>query len=285
MVFNSVLVLNDSAICNITRNHCDEKTSTCSSDEGKLECRCNKGYVKKNTNSLQCFDKDECANYQACPLGTACSNTVGSWDCWCPKGLKAIETSPGKKECQDPCIHARCLIKPTCRHFDNEDGYICRCQKGRKGKYCQEIDYDHRESNFKTTMYIICGTLGGIAVICIFIIIGVCRKRLPQIQNSSSRTSSGGQTIPNNASNVLDIPTSNQPQRQKAGRSKGAPQRGNTNKRKAEKGRGLQSNSYRYGQRADSTDYNISHLTRDEHQYETIRDDHVYDTIQTYVNM
>ncbi|XP_053388053.1 uncharacterized protein LOC128551290 [Mercenaria mercenaria] len=56
MVFNSVLVLNDSAICNITRNHCDEKTSTCSSDEGKLECRCNKGYVKKNTNSLQCFD-------------------------------------------------------------------------------------------------------------------------------------------------------------------------------------------------------------------------------------
>ncbi|XP_053387996.1 epidermal growth factor-like protein 6 [Mercenaria mercenaria] len=238
-------------------------------------------------------DIDECANYyQVCPLGTRCINTEGSWDCLCQEGLKAIETSHGKMECQDPCSHARCFITSTCRHFDNEDGYICRCPTGRKGKYCQGIDHDFHEpddtnhpTDFKTTMYIICGTLGGAAVICIFIIIGICRKRLPEIQNTPSRTTSAGQHSSNTVSNVLDIPMSNQPQGQEAGRSKGVPQRGKTNKRNAEKDKSLQSNSYRDGQREDLTDYNISHLIRDEHQYETIRDDHVYETLHTYVNM
>ncbi|XP_053388075.1 fibrillin-1-like [Mercenaria mercenaria] len=186
MVFNSVLVLNDSAICNTTRNHCNEKLSTCSSDEGKLECLCNKGYEKKNTNSLQCFDKDECLSADVCPKGEKCKNTVGSWDCSCQKGLKAIETETGKKECIDPCIKSnmKCFISSSCTPFDNEDGYICGCEKGRKGKYCQEIDHDFKESKQQTTLIAVGSSLGGLVLILTAVVLAVCRSRTGKIKEA-----------------------------------------------------------------------------------------------------
>ncbi|XP_053387847.1 fibrillin-1-like isoform X2 [Mercenaria mercenaria] len=275
------------AICETKINVCDKVTSTCSSAKGQLQCNCSKGYTKPpGENSLLCIDINECNNIgEACPNGTTCHNTAGSWECSCKRGLKAIETTPGKKECIDPCSLSKCYFTSTCKHYDNEDGYICGCQESRKGKYCQEIDHVFIESKFKTTLYVICGTLGGIALICICIIIGICRKRLPSPQNISSRNSSARQTISNTASSVKDIPLSNQRQRQEVDRSESAPNRGGMNKRNADNARGLQSYNYTYGQRADLTDYNSSHVTREEHQYETIRDDHVYETLHTYVNM
>ncbi|XP_053387592.1 fibrillin-2-like [Mercenaria mercenaria] len=186
MVFNSVLVLNASAICNTSRNHCDEKISTCSSDEGKLKCLCNKGYEKKNTNSLQCFDTDECQSTDACPKGETCKNTVGSWDCSCQNGLKAIETEPGKRVCIDPCTkpHMECFISSTCKPFDNEDGYICGCEKGRKGKYCKEIDHNFKESKQQTTLIAVGSSLGGLVLILTAVILAVCRSRAGKIKEA-----------------------------------------------------------------------------------------------------
>ncbi|XP_053386883.1 latent-transforming growth factor beta-binding protein 2-like isoform X2 [Mercenaria mercenaria] len=232
----------------------------------------------KQTDGLCSIPQNNLCN----PDSTKCQYIHATLNCECKKGY----TRKSDYECKvskNTCNENPCQNYGSCHMIDEDTDFECRCRDGWTGKTCEVVQL--AETDFKTTMYIICGTLGGTAVICIFIIIGICRKRLPQIKNTPSRTNSAGHPISNTVSNVLDIPMSNQPQGQKAGRSKGAPQRGKTNKRNAEKGRGVQSNSYRYGQRADLTDYNISHLTRDEHQYETIRDDHIYETLHTYANM
>ncbi|XP_053387418.1 latent-transforming growth factor beta-binding protein 3-like [Mercenaria mercenaria] len=177
---------NASAICETSKNVCDKYTSACSSTNGQLKCNCSKGYRKPpgDENSLLCVDINECYNDQACPNGTTCHNTEGSWDCSCVKGLKAIETATGKKECQDPCNHSNCYMTSTCNHFDNEDGYICGCEKGREGKYCNEIDQEFKDAKQQTILIAVGSSLGGLVLILTAVIFAVCRWRAGKIKEA-----------------------------------------------------------------------------------------------------
>ncbi|XP_053392310.1 uncharacterized protein LOC128554993 [Mercenaria mercenaria] len=84
----------------------------------------------------------------------------------------------------DPCSRSKCYTTSTCKHYDNEDGYICGCQKGRKGKYCKEIDHDFKESKQQTTLTAVGSSLGGLVLILITVIIGVSRWRAGKIKEA-----------------------------------------------------------------------------------------------------
>lgn len=133
-----VIVTNGSRLCGRTHN-CQQACHKPAN--GTRVCSCFKGFRMVVG---RCVDINECTEYgeDVCEYG--CSNTVGSFTCKCPKGLRVTDNNKcmdvnecllrnGHGPCQDTCINTW-------------SGYRCSCsglpgtRLGEDGHSCEDID-------------------------------------------------------------------------------------------------------------------------------------------------
>ncbi|XP_055619958.1 uncharacterized protein LOC129764668 [Toxorhynchites rutilus septentrionalis] len=106
-------------------------------DNSTRVCSCYKGFRMVDE---RCVDINECAEYgeDLCEYG--CSNTIGSFVCKCPKGLRATDNNKcmdvnecllrnGHGPCQDTCINTWSGYRCSCAGLSGtrlaEDGHSC----------------------------------------------------------------------------------------------------------------------------------------------------------------
>ncbi|XP_053388046.1 neurogenic locus notch homolog protein 2-like [Mercenaria mercenaria] len=79
-------------------------------------------------------DLDECLNVSTCQHGGSCTNTAGSYSCYCSKGWIGQRYEIDTDECLNS---SRCLTGATC--FNNPGSYTClyQCSEGWTDKPCK----------------------------------------------------------------------------------------------------------------------------------------------------
>ncbi|GMS93256.1 hypothetical protein PENTCL1PPCAC_15431, partial [Pristionchus entomophagus] len=89
---------------------CDDKDKqTCYKHGSKPTCVCDKGY-EFDAATKKCIDIDECKD-KRCPALANCTNTVGSFQCDCPRGQKHSD-----KDC---VVDTGCAREGYCRGDPN----------------------------------------------------------------------------------------------------------------------------------------------------------------------
>ncbi|KAI1290232.1 hypothetical protein HDE_09136 [Halotydeus destructor] len=138
-------------------NYCPE-SSQCSlvnsgTDMFAFSCTCAKtGFtvedvvqLDKNDPTIRkeiCVDIDECKlDPKACPSGSTCLNTIGSWECNCDDGLKKQDGL-----CIDSCSGIMCENGGHCAKLPGSLAQ-CSCPDGWRGEKC-EVE-DAKASAFK----------------------------------------------------------------------------------------------------------------------------------------
>lgn len=154
--------------CNNPINPCDSRTSRCVNKYGDYYCECLDGYEKlldndpnAADNKNMCFDIDEClleGDQNPCDLKNGfCSNTEGSYECFCNEGFQNMEDKGvcvDIDECQLPTnsknVHeCECSSKEGCGADESyclniPGGYECICGLGYElgigRQVCQDKD-------------------------------------------------------------------------------------------------------------------------------------------------
>ncbi|XP_060591770.1 fibrillin-1-like [Ruditapes philippinarum] len=120
----------------------EDNSSTCGDNalcmmqDGEIECRCFKGYVKKND---ICVDIDEC---NETPCSHICINTYGSYTCNCQNGYflkedkvtcQVCELFKYGTNCEDICT----CVRENTDSCDPKTGQ-CYCKNGWTGDKCDD---------------------------------------------------------------------------------------------------------------------------------------------------
>uniref|UniRef100_A0A182R132 Sushi domain-containing protein n=1 Tax=Anopheles farauti TaxID=69004 RepID=A0A182R132_9DIPT len=118
-----------------------EGATTGSLNRTTVVCSCYKGFKMVNH---RCVDINECSEYgeDVCEYG--CSNTIGSFTCKCPRGLRVTDNNKcmdvnecllrnGHGPCQDTCINTWSSYRCTC------DG-LPGTRLAADGHSCEDID-------------------------------------------------------------------------------------------------------------------------------------------------
>lgn len=147
--------------CFTGRHGCDIN-AMCKPQEGlSFTCVCSSGF---SGDGHYCTDVDECLSPGLCAPNAFCSNTMGSYRCVCPLGLRL---NPDQRSCTedsvavDHCARGShdCDIseRAQCR-YSGGSSYSCSCRHGYRGdgRRCTDIDECeqppcHREASCSNT--------------------------------------------------------------------------------------------------------------------------------------
>ncbi|XP_035229501.1 neurogenic locus Notch protein-like [Stegodyphus dumicola] len=111
-----------------------------------FECKCSQGFSSfgfyqpfsdKQTIIHKCQDINECLLSNACPNGTKCLNTYGSFECPCQEGYKPLKEHSDTKivGCAEICDSKLC-VHGTCEVIGAQ--FRCKCDSGYTGLNCDE---------------------------------------------------------------------------------------------------------------------------------------------------
>ncbi|GMR31928.1 hypothetical protein PMAYCL1PPCAC_02123, partial [Pristionchus mayeri] len=116
--------------CSDGTHKCDLPSERCINLAGSHRCECNgPAYVGSGR---ECVDNNECETKQySCPEYALCRNTVGSYECNCDKGFRAVEGKGGRlAKCEDidECADTEKKVCPGASKCINKLGtYECQC--------------------------------------------------------------------------------------------------------------------------------------------------------------
>ncbi|XP_067946456.1 fibrillin-1-like [Watersipora subatra] len=148
-------------ICDLLYGICTDKTKNSSYPLGYI-CSCHEGY-ELSEDEVTCIDSNECLREDRGGCSQGCSNTIGSYSCFCGIGYSlnttTLTTCDNIDECTSSSLHL-CESDDLCS--DTEGGFACNCSSGfilkGDGYSCESIDKCNSGHNCTES----CSVVGGV---------------------------------------------------------------------------------------------------------------------------